>query len=193
MKHLKILFAITICILLNGCKDKPISDLIDIDEWNLVTMQSLNEKLHLDTILKYNKEVPPLLADDNKTIVRDYEHEILLKLSFREKIMKIFQEQQILSNEKSICIREHQGYTVEGYVQSFTLFEEENAKYHLKYNRDTDSFRITILNYHADYLDEYVFYSEIENGRLIGLEIFTLIKKVGKNKLSYEIIGITAK
>jgi hypothetical protein len=198
MKYRTIVFIAVSCLFIGSCKRNftPISDLIDIEKWDFVTMLALSEKLHLDTILKYDGEDrPPIAVMNDGTSVNNYEEEIRWRLSLREKIIKVLQEQKILSNEKTIYILEWQGHTTFGYSQSFTIYFGKKAQYRFEYNNHTDAFVKSGLDgSYAGYLDAPIFCSDgVYMGVLEGLQIITLIKQNNKNELSYKIVGIEAR
>ena len=194
-KILSILFFTLLC----SCSENttPIVELINIQEWDSVTIVTLKEKVHLDMMLQYNDSFPPLLMQDGKTVVKSFDEEIIYYLSFREKIMEILREKGILSNAKNIYIFENQSYGANGYNQSFIVLINKKKKYYFKFDELTDSFSMEEeieRNKETQYYWNIRAYSNnIEFGRMSGLSITTLIKRNRKNTLSYDIISVSVK
>ena len=181
-----------VCILFYSCqnnKNKPtISELIDLQKWDAITIKVIKDKMQLDT-LQYPMGIR-LMIDD--VFINNFDEHIGHILSFREKEISTLLEQQVLSNEKSIYIYERQGYACnEGFIKYFiVMLDKKGRGYCFTYKTDTDSFFIEKGIYSIDYYKQPVFYNGIEYDYLTGIEITTKITKNKKHQLSYEVIGI---
>ncbi|NLK56943.1 MAG: hypothetical protein GX292_05285 [Bacteroidales bacterium] len=172
-----------------------ICNLIDLTEWNKVTDSIIREKIHLDTILIFNKNRPPLIMRDGKTIVNTYEENMKFTLSFRKRILEVLRQQKLLLNVKYFYVYEFYGYTTHGYEYNIQIIDNKKRIYDFEYNESLDSMfikKIDYFKYWNDYLyltDEN-FYSEVEMGTMTGISIVTLVKINMKNKISYNIRSV---
>jgi hypothetical protein len=197
MRNLKRIIYVLFFFQLYSCSNDNIyiCNLIDLTEWNKVTDSIIREKIHLDTILIFNKNRPPLIMRDGKTIVNTYEENMKFTLSFRKRILEVLRQQKLLLNVKYFYVYEFYGYTTHGYEYNIQIIYNKKRIYDIEYNESLDSMfikKIDYFKYWNDYLyltDEN-FYSEVEMGTMTGISIVTLVKINMKNKISYNIRSV---
>ncbi|MGI6292492.1 MAG: hypothetical protein ACOXZH_08765 [Bacteroidales bacterium] len=197
MRNLKRIIYVLFFFQLYSCSNDNIyiCNLIDLTEWNKVTDSIIREKIHLDTILIFNKNRPPLIMRDGKTIVNTYEENMKFTLSFRKRILEVLRQQKLLLNVKYFYVYEFYGYTTHGYEYNIQIIDNKKRIYDFEYNESLDSMfikKIDYFKYWNDYLyltDEN-FYSEVEMGTMTGISIVTLVKINMKNKISYNIRSV---
>ena len=194
MKQTITILYILSCISFYGCQnDKsqtPISELINLEEWDSITIATMKEKMQLDTLRYVGDDIPPYKKDG--IAINSFDDHIQHLLKFREKEIAALLEKQIISNEKVIYIHESQGdRSHHGFIRYFTVMPiNKKFRYIFTYSEDIHSFLIKKTDDFNDYYIEPVLYNGIEYGRLTGIEILTKITKNKKSQLSYEIIGI---
>ena len=194
MKRIITIICILSYVSFYGCQNNknqtPISELINLEEWDSTTIAAMKDKLQLDTLRYIGDDIPPFAIND--TIINNFDEHIQHLLRFREKEIAALLEQQIISNEKVIYIHEIQAMSCHaGFIKSFVVMPiNKKFRYFFRYNHGTDTFLIENADDFNDYYIEPVLYSEIECGRLTGIEIITKITKNNKSQLSYEIIGL---
>ena len=189
----RVIIYILSCISFYGCENNktqtPISELINLSEWDSITIAAMKDKMQLDTLQYIGDSIPPLVIDG--VLMKSFDEDIRHYLKFREKEIAILLEKKILSNEKVIYIHEIQAFKSSlGFVRRFTVMPiSRKFCYTFKYEEGTDSFLVKkdiLFNSHI----EPVFYYGIKYDFLTGIEIKTKITKNKKSQLSYEIIGI---
>ncbi|MDD4209000.1 MAG: hypothetical protein PHI52_01540 [Bacteroidales bacterium] len=197
MRNLKRIIYVLFFFQLYSCSNDNIyiCNLIDLTEWNKVTDSIIREKIHLDTILIFNKNRPPLIMRDGKTIVNSYEEDMKFTLSFRKRILEVLRQQKLLLNVKYFYVYEFYGYTTNGYEYNIQIIDNKKRIYDFEYNESLDSMfikKIDYFKYWNDYLylSDENFYSEVEMGTMTGISIVTLVKINKKNKISYNIRSV---
>lgn len=197
MRNLKRIIYVLFFFQLYSCSNDNIyiCNLIDLTEWNKVTDSIIREKIHLDTILIFNKNRPPLIMRDGKTIVNTYEEDMKFTLSFRKRILEVLRQQKLLLNVKYFYVYEFYGYTTNGYEYNIQIIDNKKRIYDFEYNESLDSMfikKIDYFKYWNDYLylSDENFYSEVEMGTMTGISIVTLVKINTKNKISYNIRSV---
>lgn len=197
MRNLKRIIYVLFFFQLYSCSNDNIyiCNLIDLTEWNKVTDSIIREKIHLDTILIFNKNRPPLIMRDGKTIVNTYEEDMKFTLSFRKRILEVLRQQKLLLNVKYFYVYEFYGYTTNGYEYNIQIIDNKKRIYDFEYNESLDSMfikKIDYFKYWNDYLylSDENFYSEVEMGTMTGISIVTLVKINKKNKISYNIRSV---
>ena len=169
--------------------NKPIPELIDIAEWDSITIATLKDKIRMDT-LQY------ILVNLEKDVIQmdtvQYTLEYLQYiLRFREKKISALLEEKILSDEEVIYIEE----IVDYYYNRFLTVMPINKKYLYVFIYDdyADYCSVERRDNFADSFIEPVLYNGIKDGILSELKITTKITKNNKSQLSYEIIRLMVK
>ena len=188
-----LLVCIVSCIFFHSCKNNKkqltILELIDLTEWNAITIATIKDRMQWDTLQYVGDNIPPLVIDD--IVINSFEEDIQRILKLREKEIAVMQKQLFLSNEEDIYIHERQGMNHAGHYRYFIVMpNKEGSNYLFTYNTDTHSFSVEKIRYSTDYYKEPNFYFDIEYNTLRHIEITTRITKNKKSQLSYEIIGI---
>ncbi len=181
------------CVFFNSCKNnkkQSTLELIDLAEWNAITISTIKEKMQWDTLRYVGDDIPPLVIDD--IVINSFEEEIRQRiLNLREKEIAVMQKQLLLSHERDVYIHEFQGFNHAGHYKYFmVMFDEEDSNYLFTYNADAHSFAMEQINYSTDHYKEPIFYFDIEYGILRHIEITTKITRDKTSQLSYEIIGV---
>jgi len=194
MQKLITIIFISSCISFYSCQnDKnqtPISELINLEEWDSITIAVMKEKMQLDTLQYIGDDIPPLVIDD--VLITSFDEEIRYLLKFREKEMAALLKEKIISNEEVIYIYESQGDRSHlGFVRHFVVMPiNEKFRYVFTYKPDVDSFLVEKKDDFDDYYIEPVLYYGIEEWGMTGIKLTTKITKDKNSKLSYEIIGL---
>ena len=194
MKRIITIICVLSCISFYGCQNNrnqtPISELIDLEKWNSITIANMKDKMQLDTLRYIGDDIPSFAIDGIE--INNFDEHIRHLLKFREKEITALLEQQILSHEKVIYIHETQKFSCHaGFVKSFHVMPiNKKFCYIFTYKEETDSFLVEKKDDFNDYYIEPVLYYGIQLGNLTGIEITTKIKKDKKSQLSYEIIGL---
>ena len=194
MKRLVVILALS-CTFFYGCQNNknqtPISELINLEEWDSITIAVMKEKMQLDTLQYIGDDIPSFAIDDD-IIINSFDEHIRYLLKFREKEIAALLEHQILSNEGVIYIHESQGDRgPQGFVRYFVVMPiNEKFRYVFTYKPDVDSFLVEKKDDFDDYYIEPVLYYGIEEWGMTGIKLTTKITKDKNSKLSYEIIGL---
>ena len=192
MKRLITIIFISSYISFYSCQSNknqtPISELINIAEWDSITIATMKDKFQLDTLRYIGDDMPPYEIDG--ILIKNFDDHIKSKLKFREREITALMEEEILSNEEVIYIYESQGDRGhEGFIRYFTLMPiNKKYRYTFRYIPHTDSFWVKKSADFDDYYIQPAMYYGIEYGFLTGIRITTKITKNNKSQLSYEII-----
>jgi len=194
MKRLITITFILSCISFYGCQNNrnqtPISELINLEEWDSITIAAMKDKMQLDTLRYVGDDIPPFAIEDD-ILINSFDEHIRHLLKFREQEIATILEHQIISNEKEIYIYESQGDRgPAGFVKRFAVMPVmEKYSYVFKYKEYTNSFSVE-KDVFDDYDIEPVIYYGIKDGFFTGIGITTKITKDNNSMLTYEIIGL---
>ncbi|NDV60163.1 hypothetical protein [Bacteroides sp. 519] len=188
-KVLKIFF-LFLCFCFNSCvnNNNSIIGLIDLQKWEDITVNTIVDKLRLDTIVYYKEGSPPLSPEYGDSI---YTFESLFRkdLSLRKEFLKQLKENPIFETAKYIYIQESCGSGGAAYIKTFAVFQKRGVRYEFIYNTDKQCFEIN--EYHPDYNYENfigdTILHEMEHDLYSQFNIITLIDKDKKNFLTYKL------
>lgn len=195
MKKLNLIPIAMIILIAISCKKdiKPIYSLIDIKKWDEVTIKSIKNNFNIDSILIYGDGTNIPIKVQNGKEVYSFDEQIRIMLSFREKELKALQTFNYLSDEKTIYIEEFQGFTTNGFMKNFFIYNINCPEYYFTYNVDNDTFTSEKGRDSTYYSDETIFHSDVYMRSLVGYRITTKISRNNKNELTYDIIRICLK
>lgn len=165
-----------------------IVELINLEEWENATVDTIIRKTRLDTIVFYREGTPPLPSEYGDSI---YTFESLLRnhLSIRGELLKELKKNPLFETADYIYIEENQGYRVSGYERYFVLYQEHGIKYVYRYNKSKNFFNIRKSgdeNSRDNHAGDTILH-DVQGDIFSGMDIVTHIKKNKSNKLIYTI------
>lgn len=198
---MKTLIGVLSFLLILNCSSRviPQFSLIDVDQWDAITISSLKEEMSLDTLLKELDSCCILSRSMKYSHIENvgFEQGMKNRLCYREKLIKSLKEIVIPPNTQTLHIEENIIFRYDGYGISGLIDIDNLLSYRFSYDYSTSNFIIEEESEKYDSKQELddlrdkpkFFLTEAHCGVFLDFSITTLIEWDKKtDKLSYKII-----